>query len=373
MAINLMAIRGPQVAGPLDFSPVSEAINFGQKVRQANVMADQRQQQIDQGWAKVDIAEGAAKRAAATDAEARAARAAQKFAGLAQYVQSAPEHQRAALWQQFIQADPRIAQGLGKYKIDPRDYNAGTQFLIAQARGYQDPQQQQLMSAKIAAARAQAAAAGAKTPQAQAAFLERYGIKPGTPEFNQAMFGLKTQPTGPESLYKSPKDMFQTESAVRKEFSGLAKNFIDVRNAYERVQSSDDSGAGDIALIFNYMKMLDPGSVVREGEFATAENAGGIGERVRNLYNKAISGERLSPGMRTQFKTQAKRLYGTADKRFSVLKRRYEGIAKRYGLDPSSVAQDFNAPSVQPVAPAAAPGGLPGVVVEGGNDPLGIR
>ena len=34
--------------------------------------------------------------------------------------------------------------------------------------------------------------------------------------------------------------------------------------------------AGDMALIFSYMKMLDPNSTVREGEYATAQDAGSI-------------------------------------------------------------------------------------------------
>jgi len=34
------------------------------------------------------------------------------------------------------------------------------------------------------------------------------------------------------------------------------------------------------------MKILDPGSVVREGEFATAQNSAGIPERIRAKYNR---------------------------------------------------------------------------------------
>ena len=49
------------------------------------------------------------------------------------------------------------------------------------------------------------------------------------------------------------------------------------------------------------MKMLDPTSVVREGEFATAQNATGVPERIRNSFNKAMSGERLGQKQRTKF------------------------------------------------------------------------
>jgi hypothetical protein len=36
------------------------------------------------------------------------------------------------------------------------------------------------------------------------------------------------------------------------------------------------------------MKMLDPTSVVREGEFATAQNAASIPIKIVNMYNKAL-------------------------------------------------------------------------------------
>lgn len=38
----MMAIRGPQVAGPLDFRPVGEALQYGQQVRQANAMMERQ-------------------------------------------------------------------------------------------------------------------------------------------------------------------------------------------------------------------------------------------------------------------------------------------------------------------------------------------
>ena len=40
-----------------------------------------------------------------------------------------------------------------------------------------------------------------------------------------------------------------------------------------QIASRDNSGQGDLSMIFAFMKMLDPTSVVREGEFATAANA----------------------------------------------------------------------------------------------------
>jgi hypothetical protein len=48
-----------------------------------------------------------------------------------------------------------------------------------------------------------------------------------------------------------------------------------MREAIKKIETSGNraTGAGDLALIFNYMKMLDPNSVVRESEFRSAADA----------------------------------------------------------------------------------------------------
>ena len=89
-------------------------------------------------------------------------------------------------------------------------------------------------------------------------------------------------------------------------FTGDLKK-VDV--AFRKVNSAPESAAGDMALIFNYMKLLDPGSTVREGEFATAEQAAGVSDRVMNAYNKTLTGERLNPAQRTDFINTAKSAY----------------------------------------------------------------
>jgi hypothetical protein len=125
-------------------------------------------------------------------------------------------------------------------------------------------------------------------------------------------------------------------SDLRKEFNSLTevKEFSKVRSAYEKVKEAgqDPSPAGDLSLIFNYMKILDPGSVVREGEFANAQNAGGIDTKVRNFYNNIIRGTRLDASQRQDFLNQSR---NAAKAQFTGLKEqmdRYRGIAERSKL-----------------------------------------
>ena len=133
---------------------------------------------------------------------------------------------------------------------------------------------------------------------------------------------------------------------ARKEFTGLkpVKDFADVSFAFSRVvRSADDpSPAGDLALIFNFMKVLDPGSVVREGEFATAQNAGGIDERIRSLYNQVVDGTRLTETQRADFVDRAARLYQGAEEQYKGIATQYSTYATEAGLDPTRVIPDFS-------------------------------
>jgi len=148
----------------------------------------------------------------------------------------------------------------------------------------------------------------------------------------------------PDTTGKPTFDVKQVESA-RKEFTGLpqVKSFADQTSAYGRVIKSaeDPSPAGDLALIFNYMKVLDPGSVVREGEFATAQNAGSIDERTRGIYNRIVSGERLSESQRADFADRATRLYSGAEDQYRSIAGQYADFATAAGLPPEQIIPDF--------------------------------
>lgn len=134
-----------------------------------------------------------------------------------------------------------------------------------------------------------------------------------------------------------PEKIFEQERKLAKEYQANTKNFTDVQEAYRRIQAAEDNAAGDLSLIFSYMKMLDPGSVVREGEFANAQNAAGVPQRVVNLYNKLLEGERLGDKQRKQFRGQAEKLFGAAGKRENEVRSGLEKVIKNYGLNAENV------------------------------------
>lgn len=167
-------------------------------------------------------------------------------------------------------------------------------------------------------------------------------------DFDGASKILREMEAGP---FKDPKQLADVEEGMRKELSTLAKPFIEVRDAYRRIENvgQNPSPAGDIALIFNFMKMLDPGSTVREGEFATAQNAAGVPDQVVNLYNRIINGYRLNETQRDDFSGHARRLYKTQESQYNQTVQNFKDIAGRKGLDPRNIILDQSSePSVQP-------------------------
>jgi hypothetical protein len=133
------------------------------------------------------------------------------------------------------------------------------------------------------------------------------------------------------------------ERDLRREFDARQGNFRLVRDSYASINnlvSSPASAAGDISLIFAYMKILDPTSVVREQEQANAQNAAGVPDQIRNTYNQLLTGQRLNPRQRQDFANQARSLYQTRERQFTRDAEEYRRLAEDYGYDPSRVVLD---------------------------------
>jgi len=165
-------------------------------------------------------------------------------------------------------------------------------------------------------------------------------------------------PGGPADRKNNPApgDLAQAEQALRKEYSSQIKTPQTVVNSYRQIEqaATNPSAQNDLALIFSYMRMLDPASVVREGEFATAQNAAGVPDQIRNSYNKAINGERLNPEQRTGFVSSARGLRDQAQQQIDAYREQYSGLAKEYNYSPERiVGRDSSSRKEGQVPPAA--------------------
>lgn len=135
----------------------------------------------------------------------------------------------------------------------------------------------------------------------------------------------------------------EAEAKFRKEYSDQTKGYQDVKSAYGRIlavsdpKTPDEEAPADLALVFNFMKMQDPGSTVNSGEFANAQNAAGVPDRIKNAYNNLITGGRLNPTQRKAFRGQAENLYKVAGQQEDTVRKGIGRIAKSYGLDSKNI------------------------------------
>jgi hypothetical protein len=129
-------------------------------------------------------------------------------------------------------------------------------------------------------------------------------------------------------------DKFITDFGNEKTIQNLsvAGSFLNQMNSLG-VGTPQYKPSDDIALIFSFMKTLDPGSTVREGEFATAANAGGIPDRIVATYNKALKGEFLADDeQRNNFINTAKKSYFGLTTEAKSVADRYRSMAKDRGI-----------------------------------------
>jgi hypothetical protein len=115
----------------------------------------------------------------------------------------------------------------------------------------------------------------------------------------------------------------------------IYKGFEEVKSANNQIKQAAAMAtpAGDLAAATKIMKILDPGSVVRESELGMAMAASGLEDRVKNYANMVITGQKLTPTQRKDFTDLGQQLYNVSAEQFNVKRNEYASIAERNKLD----------------------------------------
>lgn len=158
-------------------------------------------------------------------------------------------------------------------------------------------------------------------------------------------------------IYNLSEAQANIASKLADDFEKATGTFSSVRDAYGRIQASrQGTGIGDTSLIFSYMKMLDPSSVVREGEFATVQNASGIPQKVMQAYNQALNGQKLADSVRNEIYNTSNSLFQKAQETQGVVTKQYNDRAIAYGIPTDLVTRDVSAGIGNSGAPGATGG-----------------
>jgi hypothetical protein len=130
---------------------------------------------------------------------------------------------------------------------------------------------------------------------------------------------------------------FDNEMSLKKSFAAepVYKAYGEMQSAYGQINDSlkAASPAGDLAAATKFMKLLDPGSVVRESELGMAMAASGALDRATNYAQLRISGEKLTPTQREDFAKLSRELFSTATTAYNTKRGEFEQMGSAYGLD----------------------------------------
>lgn len=180
---------------------------------------------------------------------------------------------------------------------------------------------------------------------------DRLAQQDATNQFRQIGLDLQRQGldirrdnAGKEDPYKQ----FRNEDNLRGDFDRQTKDLREELNATSKITqivSATPPGKRPDAitqqsLVILLNKFLDPGSVVREGEFDRVVKAQGLEGRAANLKNYLLKGEPLNDEAIRQINDLAGLYSRAAETKIKSVASNYTEIAKKRGLDVGSVISD---------------------------------
>lgn len=132
---------------------------------------------------------------------------------------------------------------------------------------------------------------------------------------------------------------------LRKEVQNLPsyKNLSQAAPIYTAMAdaASKNTKASDLNLVYGLGKIMDPGSVVREGEMLMVKNTSGLTEGIMGAINSLNGGAALTPDTRIALMREAKGRLDAYKQSFDQDVQQYQGIVERNRMNPADVIPQF--------------------------------
>jgi hypothetical protein len=160
----------------------------------------------------------------------------------------------------------------------------------------------------------------------------------GTPEAQSRRSTLESSTLRKEFITRPEVEKASASAAEYENLNALATN--------------PASAGGDLALVFSFMKVMDPGTAVKQEEFAATARAQGAEGRIVTAIGNVVSGQILSPEQRLDLARQAKVFRDNNRRRAEVVAKVYGDLATSSGFRPVDVLGNWAA---APAPEAAAP------------------
>jgi hypothetical protein len=150
---------------------------------------------------------------------------------------------------------------------------------------------------------------------------------------------------------------------LRKEVQQLPsyKNLAQAAPIYRSMHETAgrNSKASDLNLVYGLGKIMDPTSVVREGEMIMVKNSAGMSEQLLGAINALNGGAALTPETRQALMQEAYSRMNTYKGQFDQDMQQYRGIVSRRGYNADDVIPNVGEFSPYEPAPKAAGKGQP--------------
>lgn len=136
-------------------------------------------------------------------------------------------------------------------------------------------------------------------------------------------------------------DQLTALNTIRDDVRAELAPFDIVKQGYNNITTfySNPGGVSDYALVVAFAKILDPGSVAREGEVAAVQNAGGnIGGTLgQYIVNMADGRGSLTPQVRQEIAKLATNIYSERAASAQTTLKSYEELARQAGVPPEFI------------------------------------
>lgn len=153
-----------------------------------------------------------------------------------------------------------------------------------------------------------------------------------------------TTSTGPSNIATDNEralfSQFNSEPIVKDYNTILSKKL-----SVDSILDSKIGGPGDLAVVYEFMKGLDPTSVVRETEYDSAAKSGNIFAGAFAKFNGYLKpdGGFLPDSVKKDFQSIVNSKLKVQTQLYDNTKKQYEDLASRQGLNPQNVVIDYSA------------------------------
>ena len=131
------------------------------------------------------------------------------------------------------------------------------------------------------------------------------------------------------------------EDSLRKEYAGAGetKRYMEADPIYRSMvkNTTTDTGAADLDLVYGIGKIMDPNSVVREGEMVMVNKASPFAEMLQGYINNISGQGKLTPETRSRLLEMARTRMGELRSAHDEIFGGVSARAKERGIDPNRV------------------------------------